>query len=61
MKLQYHPEIDGLKSITVLAIIIHYANIVLFDYTFFKGGFIGIDIFSVIQFSKIFSFSSGYQ
>ena len=51
MKLRYRPEIDGLKSIAVLAIIIYYANIVLFDYTFFKGGFIGINIFFVIQFS----------
>ena len=44
MKLTYHPEIDGLRAIAVLSVIINHAQ----D-TFLPGGFLGVDIFFVIS------------
>ncbi len=49
MKLDYRPEIDGLRTIAVLAVIFYHTNFVIFDYEIFKGGFIGVDIFFVIS------------
>jgi len=49
MRIAYRPEIDGLRTISVFAIIIYHANFVLFGHTLFQGGFIGVDIFFVIS------------
>ena len=49
MKINYRPEIDGLRAITVTAVILYQAQINLFDNQIFKGGFIGVDIFFVIS------------
>jgi peptidoglycan/LPS O-acetylase OafA/YrhL len=48
MKISYRPEIDGLRAISVFAIIIYHANF-FFDGSLFSGGFIGVDIFFVIS------------
>lgn len=49
MRIIYRPEIDGLRAISVVSVIIYHANFVLFGNTFFTGGFIGVDIFFVIS------------
>jgi peptidoglycan/LPS O-acetylase OafA/YrhL len=49
MKITYRPEIDGLRAIAVGAVILYHAQIAIFGYQTFKGGFIGVDIFFVIS------------
>jgi peptidoglycan/LPS O-acetylase OafA/YrhL len=49
MRIKYRPEIDGLRTISVFAVIIYHANFILFGHTLFQGGFIGVDIFFVIS------------
>jgi peptidoglycan/LPS O-acetylase OafA/YrhL len=49
MKLTYRPEIDGLRAIAIVAVILYHAKITIFGLTPFAGGFIGVDIFFVIS------------
>ncbi|MEP3274902.1 MAG: acyltransferase family protein [Stappiaceae bacterium] len=49
MNISYRPEIDGLRAIAVLAVIIYHAEFVVFGKPLFEGGFIGVDIFFVIS------------
>ena len=49
MKINYRPEIDGLRAIAVLSVIIYHAKINIANIKIFQGGFLGVDIFFVIS------------
>jgi len=47
--IKYRPEIDGLRAIAVLSVILYHASFAFYGFNSFKGGFIGVDIFFVIS------------
>ena len=49
MKIDYRPEIDGLRAIAVISVILYHAQIVISGTQLFSGGYIGVDIFFVIS------------
>ena len=74
LKLTYRPEINGLRAIAVVAVILYHAQITIFGNQLAKGGFIGVDVFFVIsgylitfiilkelETKKIFSFKYFYE
>lgn len=42
--MKYRPEIDGLRAVAVLAVIFYHAG-----FSFFTGGYVGVDVFFVIS------------
>ncbi len=49
MKINYRPEIDGLRAISIISVVIYHAQLKFNDYIIFSGGFLGVDIFFVIS------------
>ncbi|WNJ80621.1 acyltransferase family protein [Cedecea neteri] len=47
--LKYRKELDGLRCLAVLAVIIYHSGISLFGVKMFKGGFFGVDVFFVLS------------
>ncbi|MEL7273258.1 MAG: acyltransferase family protein [Pseudomonadota bacterium] len=43
-QIRYRPEIDGLRSIAVMSVVLYHAG-----YALFGGGFVGVDVFFVIS------------
>ena len=42
-------EINGLRAIAVIAVILYHAEISIFGRPLFTGGFLGVDIFFVVS------------
>ncbi len=47
--IKYRPEIDGLRTIAVLSVIIYHADFFLGKHQVLQGGFFGVDVFFVIS------------
>jgi|SRR6056297_549373 len=47
--MKYRPEVDGLRAIAVLSVIMYHAQFVVFGRDWFQGGYIGVDVFFVIS------------
>ena len=49
MKSKYRPEIDGLRAIAIISVVIYHAKIPFQNSIFLTGGYLGVDIFFVIS------------
>ena len=49
MNVRYRADIDGLRAISVFAVVFYHADFIFFNKEIFSGGFIGVDIFFVIS------------
>lgn len=47
--LSYRKELDGLRAIAVIAVIIYHANLNVLATQLFQGGFFGVDVFFVLS------------
>jgi peptidoglycan/LPS O-acetylase OafA/YrhL len=45
----YSPEIDSLRAIAVISVILYHANVIIFNNELLNGGFVGVDVFIVIS------------
>jgi len=45
----YRPDIDGLRAVAVIPVVLFHSKISLFGVGLFPGGFVGVDIFFVIS------------
>ena len=49
MSIKYRPEIDGLRAIAVIAVVLFHAEFAFTGFDPFKGGYLGVDVFFVIS------------
>ena len=49
MKIDYRPDIDGLRAIAVISVIFYHADQTINNLRILPGGFAGVDIFFVIS------------
>ncbi|WP_133126218.1 acyltransferase family protein, partial [Vibrio breoganii] len=47
--LSYRKELDGLRALAVIAVIIYHSNLEFFGVQLFQGGFFGVDVFFVLS------------
>jgi peptidoglycan/LPS O-acetylase OafA/YrhL len=48
-RIPYRPDIDGLRSIAVISVLLYHLQLTFEDIKIFQGGFLGVDIFFVIS------------
>ena len=48
-KITYRSDIDGLRAIAVIGVILYHSEIIINGNLFFSGGFLGVDVFFVIS------------
>ncbi|MGE4800262.1 acyltransferase family protein [Yersinia hibernica] len=46
---KYRAELDGLRAVAVISVLLYHVKFSLFGYEVFKGGFLGVDIFFVLS------------
>ena len=49
MSTNYRPDIDGLRAVAVIPVVLFHSKLSLFGVSVFPGGFVGVDIFFVIS------------
>ena len=47
--MKYRPEIDGLRTIAVLSVLVYHAEFFIGNHQLLKGGYLGVDVFFVIS------------
>ncbi len=47
--MNYRPEIDGLRAIAVLSVVIYHAHLNFLGFRILSGGYLGVDVFFVIS------------
>lgn len=45
----YRPELDGLRCLAVMAVIVYHAKLSVYDFGILRGGFLGVDVFFVLS------------
>ena len=48
-KIKYRPDIDGLRALAIISVVVYHANIYFDNFRFLSGGYLGVDIFFVIS------------
>ncbi|QHB34196.1 acyltransferase [Yersinia canariae] len=46
---KYRAELDGLRAVAVISVLLYHVKFSLFGYEVFKGGFLGVDMFFVLS------------
>lgn len=49
MNIKYRPELDGLRALAVLVVIVYHAKLNLLGKSLLPGGFLGVDVFFVLS------------
>lgn len=49
VNVKYRPDIDGLRAISILLVIIYHCDFIIFGKKLFPGGYLGVDVFFVIS------------
>ena len=56
-KLAYRQDIDGLRALAVLGVIIYHAKLYIDDTRVLPGGYLGVDVFCHI---RVFNLAASY-